>query len=169
MVRNIKDIGKEIYVNASERKKIVKRLIKGKGSIKQETFFKRRDGTIMPVSLFLKLIRGKDNKSLYLSGIVEDISDRKNTEENLIQERNQLKTLIDSIPDYVYMKDIDGKFILTNQAFEKLLNLPFPADPIGKTDHELQLSSFASEFLGNDLGILKEGKKISNLEIIRNV
>ncbi|MBN2763313.1 MAG: PAS domain S-box protein, partial [Bacteroidales bacterium] len=165
LIRAIKDIGSEVYISNSERKKIVRRLIKGKGFLKHETYFRRNDGTIFPVNLFFNLIRGKDNKSLYLSGIVEDITEQKNSEEFLIQERNQLKTLIDSIPDFVYLKDIDGRFMLFNQAFEKLLDISDGADLLGKSDDELKLSPFAADFLKNDSLVLNKGKSVVNHEI----
>jgi len=165
LIRTIRDLGTEVYDSSSARKQIVRRLVKGKGSLRQETYFRRKDGTLFPVSLFINLIRGKDSKSLYLSGIVEDISDRRNTEEYLIQERNQLKTLIDSIPDFIYLKDIDGKFILSNLAFEKLLDIINPANLIGKSEDELKLSPLAAVFLENDALILRKGRTVANHEI----
>jgi PAS domain S-box-containing protein len=160
----IKDIGNEVYISSSERKDIMKKLTTGEGTLKHETFFRRKDGTLFPVSLFFNLARGNDNKSLYLSCIIEDISEQRNTEEYLIQERNQLKTLINSIPDYIYLKDIEGKFILSNQAFERLLDIP-NADLLGKTEDDLKLSSFVAKFLENDGLILRKGKTVTNHEI----
>ncbi len=165
LIRTVRDIGTEVYISSSERKKVIRKLIRGKGNLKHETFFRRKDGTIFPVSLFFNLVRGNDNKSLYLACIAEDISEQRNTEEYLIQERNQLQTLIDSIPDFIYLKDLDGKFMLSNQAFERLLGVASPVDLLGKTEEDLKLSPFAAEFLQNDWLILKKGKAVTNHEI----
>jgi PAS domain S-box-containing protein len=165
VVRKVKDIGTEIYLSASERKKIVRNLTIGKGSLKYDTFFRRKDGTVFPVRLYFNLVRGNDGKSLFLSGIVEDITEQKNTEEYLLQERNQLKTLIDSIPDYIYLKDFNGRFILSNQAFEKLVSCRDSSDLLGKSDNDIKLSQLAAELLSNDDQILAKGTTVNNREI----
>ncbi len=165
VIKNVKDIGSEIYLSSSERKRIVRNLTKGGGSLKYDTFFRRKDGTIFPVRLYFKLSRENNGNTLFLSGIVEDITEQKNTEEYLLQERNQLKTLIDAIPDYIYLKDINGRFILSNQAFEKLLNCHESSDLLGRSDEEINLPGLAAELLANDKQILSQGKPFNNSEI----
>ncbi|MBN1415078.1 MAG: PAS domain S-box protein [Bacteroidales bacterium] len=165
LIRSVSNIGSEVFVHKSERKRIIKKLMSGNGHLKHKTFFKRKNSTLFPVCLYFTLVRGKDNKSLYLSCIVEDISEQRNTEEHLIQERNQLKVLIDSIPDFIYLKDIEGKFILSNQAFEKLFDVSDPAELLGKSGNELKTSPLVAEFISNDDLVLREGKAINNHEI----
>ncbi|UCH13677.1 MAG: PAS domain S-box protein, partial [Bacteroidales bacterium] len=125
-INSIKDISKQIYADPSERKRLVKEIIQGKNVIHHETRFRRKDNSIFPVNLSMNLIRNKQGESLYIAGTVEDISERKKTEEFLLQDRNQLRILIDNIPDYIYLKDKYGKFIIANKAFAGLVKAESP-------------------------------------------
>ena len=45
-----------------------------------------------------------------------NVTERKRAEDALEQERNLLRTLIDNLPDYIYVKDAQGRFIVANLA-----------------------------------------------------
>ncbi|GAB4513650.1 MAG: hypothetical protein OHK0046_14630 [Anaerolineae bacterium] len=51
----------------------------------------------------------------------EQIEERKRAETALNEERKLLRVLIDNIPDDIYVKDTEGKFILVNKPLEKRL------------------------------------------------
>jgi PAS domain S-box-containing protein len=86
----------------------------------------------------------------------EDITGRKLTELRLDYERTQLRTLLETIPDYVWLKDPAGVYLDCNLAFQRLLGATQSAI-IGKTDwdflaaaradsiHQYHLKSVASE------------------------
>jgi len=44
------------------------------------------------------------------------IAELQRTEQALVEERNLLRTLIDAIPDHVYVKDLNGRLVLVNRA-----------------------------------------------------
>ena len=48
--------------------------------------------------------------------------------------KSLLGTLLDSTPDFIYFKDLDGRFILTNRAHAQLVGLNDPSAMIGRTD-----------------------------------
>ncbi len=52
-----------------------------------------------------------------------DISQRKQAEAVLHEEQTLLRTLIDSLPDNIYVKDRQGRFLLNNEAHRRFLNL----------------------------------------------
>jgi PAS domain S-box-containing protein len=51
-------------------------------------------------------------------------------------EKNMMKSLIDNIPDTIYFKDLESKFIRVNKAQARLLNLKSPDDAVGKSDFD---------------------------------
>src|SRR5258708_11501929 len=53
--------------------------------------------------------------------------------EALQAERTLLRTVIDNLPDYIIVKDMDGHFILSNVAFAQAVRAAKPDDVIGKT------------------------------------
>ncbi|MFN8468523.1 MAG: hypothetical protein U0X20_23395 [Caldilineaceae bacterium] len=48
--------------------------------------------------------------------VSSDITDRKRTEDALAGERNLLKTLMDNLPDYIFIKDTASRYITANTA-----------------------------------------------------
>ncbi|MBL8429327.1 MAG: PAS domain S-box protein [Dechloromonas sp.] len=71
----------------------------------------------------------------------------------LEQERSRLRTLFDTMPDLVWLKDPDGVYLSCNKRFEQL----FGADEAsirGKTDFDFVAPELASFFRANDLAAL---------------
>lgn len=99
----------------------------------------------------------------------KDVLARKATEQILAHERNLLKTLIDHLPDSIYVKDPDGKKILTNRADLDFIGASDEKDVLGKTDMDLYPDLLAAEFGKDDNNVLKQGHSIINKEeIIQN-
>ncbi|HDQ46403.1 MAG TPA: PAS domain S-box protein [bacterium] len=67
---------------------------------------------------------------------VQDVSLRKQAEEDLISERNLLHALMDSIPDMIYFKDRQSRFTRINKALASLLGVGRPEEAVGKTDYD---------------------------------
>ncbi len=163
-INSIKDIGSQVYADSKERKKLVKKVLESNGVTRHETLFRRKDNTIFPVNISMKVMCDKYGKPLLIIGMVEDISERKKADESLLQERNQLRTLIDNIPDYIYLKDAAGKFIVANNAFARLVNADSPDELIGRYRLDLSNKEFAVNFLKNDQKTLDSGEPLINIE-----
>ncbi len=54
----------------------------------------------------------------------------------LAQERTLLHALIDNMPDCIYVKDIESRFTVANNALANLLGAKSAAEMIGKTDFD---------------------------------
>ncbi len=89
---------------------------------------------------------------------------RKRAEKALAEERNLLRTLIDSMPDYIYAKDSDARFVLANQATSHLAGLDNPEQLIGKTALEVFPPELAPQYYADDLTILRTGRPLINRE-----
>ena len=68
-----------------------------------------------------------------------------------------LHTIINSSPDAIYAKDLDGKYILFNQAAANITNVQVD-EALGKTDSFLFETKIAQEIQKTDREILKKGK-----------
>ncbi len=82
----------------------------------------------------------------------------------IAQERKMLRTLIDNIPEKIYVKDRNGKYIIGNKTLITFLGMENEASLIGKTDQEIFKPQFASLLNQYDNIILKESKSIFETE-----
>jgi PAS domain S-box-containing protein len=97
-------------------------------------------------------------------GISRDITERKLAEETLNHERSLLRTLMDNIPDYIYFKNIENRFVRISKAHSKAFGLSDPAQAIGKTDFDFFTEEHARPAYETELEIMKTGRPLVNLE-----
>ncbi|WP_127131586.1 response regulator [Pseudoflavitalea rhizosphaerae] len=94
-----------------------------------------RQGTYTWLESIVKPIR-ENGKVTGVISTSRDITERKIYEDEVKQNKELLRTVIDSTPDWIFIKDNDFKFRLVNQGFANALN-KLPEDFIGKTDIEV--------------------------------
>ncbi|MBI1282666.1 MAG: PAS domain-containing protein [Anaerolineaceae bacterium] len=104
-----------------------------------------------------------DGKPTQILVTLTDISERKKAEESLRQERDLLRTLIENTPDYISLKDREGRFLLVNKALAEASNL-MPEDMIGKMTSDILPKHLASRFHEDDMKVIKSGKPVVNAE-----
>ena len=96
--------------------------------------------------------------------VLEDITERKRAETALAEERNLLRTLIDNLPDFVYAKDAQGRYVLKNLADAWLIDAVSPTDVIGKTDYACYPPEVAASFAAGDQAVLLSGQPLVDQE-----
>lgn len=99
-----------------------------------------------------------------LIGISRDMTDRKRAEEALLYQKSFLDTLMDSIPDAIYFKDLQSRFLRNTRAHAKMLGFSDPADLMGKTDMDLFSSEHAQAAFKDEQEIIRTGKPVINKE-----
>ena len=78
----------------------------------------------------------------------------------LAEERNLLRTLIDSLQDRIYVKDTEGRFILVNRAVARLHDEDAPEKVIGKTDFDYYPREAAERFWASDRQVIESGQMV---------
>ena len=91
-----------------------------------------------------------------------EIGEREQAEEALAEERNLLRTLIDHLPDYIFVKDTASKFIINNMAHVRVLGGKAPEDVVGKTDFDFFPQELASQYYADEQEILMTGQPLIN-------
>jgi len=99
-----------------------------------------------------------------IQGIFRDITQQKWAEEALAKERNLLRTVIDNLPDYIYIKDARGQYIVSNKAHVHFLGKKTPEEVIGKTVFELFPREMAEKYAADDQKIIWRGQPMLNRE-----
>lgn len=96
----------------------------------------------------------------YVGGMAVDITDREAAEKALAAERSLLRTLIDNIPDLVYVKDRDHRFILANQSLAKLMGAAQPEQILGKADTDIFPVDVAERYAGDERQVMESGQPL---------
>lgn len=132
-----------------------------KEGIKQriETKIVRKDKRLLDVDLSVNILKSQDGNIMGATEIISDITKRKETEKELERNHELLTSLMNNIPDSIYFKDDQNKFILVNQAKADHWNVK-PEDMIGKTDFDFLPHDQAQKAFDDDNKILHAGEPI---------
>lgn len=82
----------------------------------------------------------------------------------LQQENKLLRTVIDTVPSLIYVKDTQSRFLLANRMTLEHMNLPEEAAIIGKSDVDFHEASKAAQFRAEEEKVLFEGFKMLHHE-----
>ena len=81
----------------------------------------------------------------------------------LQQERDLLRVVIDNLPDHIYAKDKQGRFVLNNLAHAKSFGV-LPQEMFGKSDFDFFPPELATQFYTDEQKIIETGKPVINQE-----
>ncbi|MGE4317727.1 MAG: PAS domain-containing protein [Deferribacterales bacterium] len=102
-----------------------------------------------------------ERKGLVVLG--RDITDRKEAENQIKRQSAFINSLLDSVPDLIFYKDLDGYYVLCNPAFSEFVGVPVE-DIIGRTDYDLFPADVAEEFVAHDKKMIGIRKSRQNNE-----
>lgn len=94
-----------------------------------------------------------------IAGIILDITSKKEKELEVENQKGILRTIIDALPEAIFYKDKDSKFLGYNKAFEDYYTDLDIHDIIGHTDLEIYPDKeVAEEFIANDQEVMRSKK-----------
>jgi len=96
--------------------------------------------------------------------IMRDIAARWRAETLLAQERNLLRNLIDAIPAHIFVKDLEGRYVLDNVAHRQFLNVTDLDRLVGRTVFDFFPKELASIYNADDQSVIQSGNPILDRE-----
>ncbi|MDX0423394.1 EAL domain-containing protein [Sinorhizobium medicae] len=75
-----------------------------------------------------------------------------------------LEAMINHVPDYIYAKDTEGRFLIANEVTVADNGLESLQDLVGKTDFDLHPHEFAQAVAGTERRVLETGEPIFGIE-----
>jgi len=130
-------------------------------------------------------VRNRAGQLIRIAGIAEDITEQKLYEAQLMRaqeeaeganrrlaaehaildgERKILRAFIDHVPDLMYVKDVESRFVIANSPVARRTGVKSPADLIGKTDFELFPQEIARQFYEEEQRIVRTGEAVFDQE-----
>ena len=95
-------------------------LVDGKREAYQiEKRYVRKDGSVMWGHLTVSGVKGTAGQMQYAVGMVEDITEHKRTQDALGLTRQRLQAILDHSPALLCLKDLEGRYLLTNRRFDQ--------------------------------------------------
>lgn len=143
----------------------VGRMLSQSGSWSGELNAKKKDGTVFYVQLFVSVIKDDEGHPVCLMGSFVDISERKETERKAVESKDFLNSLINAIPDPIFVKDEKHRWVMLND--EMCERLGYPREHlIGKSDHDIFPKDQADVFWEKDDQVFRDGGTLVNEEKI---
>ncbi len=89
-----------------------------------------------------------------------ELSDRISLSGHLNDERGLLRTLIDNMPDHIYVKDRSGRFVIGNKAAAEGIGNYTPQELVGKSDLDLYPLECGQRFFMDEQKIIQSGQPL---------
>ncbi|MEK6289197.1 MAG: PAS domain S-box protein [Acidobacteriota bacterium] len=126
-------------------------------------------GEVLGVMEFFSQWIQKPDKDLLemMSSIGSQIgqfAERKQAEKELRESEAQLQAILDNSTAVIYLKDVQGRYVLINRRFETLFHVT-KREVAGKTDYDIFPREMAEAFRANDLAVLEAGAPLESEEI----
>ncbi len=123
----------------------------------------RSNGTQFEAELSLGYSPATARSTEGLVCTLRDITERKRTQNVLAEERNLLRTLIDALPDYIYVKDTEHRTLLTNVAGARSFGAT-PAEIVGKDNFAFVPPELARQYHTDEERLFQSGLPLINHE-----
>ncbi|OJU08688.1 MAG: hypothetical protein BGN88_00420 [Clostridiales bacterium 43-6] len=125
--------------------------------------FEMPDGTEKYLYCRIHIKKDANRKPKYITGILQDITARKQADATTRRNLQLMQTLIDSIPNPIYYKNPGGVYLGCNDAYAALLERE-KDEIVGKTVYDLSDDTFAKKQTESDRRLL-EDKQIQSFEL----
>ena len=110
------------------------------------------------------LIESGEGEEPLVARTLVDITEHKQAEQALAQERDLLGTLMDNLPDHIYFKDRQSRFLRINRAHAKAFGLSDPGQAVGKTDFDFFAAEHAQQAYNDEQEVITTGKPMTAKE-----
>ena len=131
-------------------------------SLEKRLFHK--NGDIIWIMLDVTPRLNLNDEIIGVIGVATDITERKQTEEELIKSKSMLSDVLNTIPVRVFWKDLDGNYLGCNQLFALDAGKRNPDEVIGDNDYNMGWADQAELYRSDDKYVIESGRAKINYE-----
>ena len=163
LMQEMTDIGKRLYVQEGRRDEFI-RLMQEKDVITGfESQVRRKDGSEIWISENCRAVRDAKGRMLYYEGTVEDTTQRRQAEEKVRHSEALYHSLVETLPQNIFRKNLQLHFTFGNQKFCETLGRPLE-EIVGKTDFDFFPADLAEKYQRDDRRVLATGQPYETVE-----
>jgi sigma-B regulation protein RsbU (phosphoserine phosphatase) len=163
LVANITDIGRKLYVQPGRRDEFIQLMQENDTVTDFESQIYRKDGSIIWIAENVRAIRNTRGRLLYYEGTVEDITQRREAEEKVRHSEALYHSLVETLPQNIFRKDLEERFTFVNHRFCHTLGKTMP-EILGKTDFDFFPAELARKYQQDDRRVMESGETYETVE-----
>jgi len=163
LVASLTDISRRLYVREDRRDEFIRLMQENDVITSFESEVYRKDSSVIWISENCRAVRDSKGRLLYYEGTVEDTTQRHQAEERLRHSEALYHSLVETLPQNIFRKNLDCRFTFANQQFCQTLGRPLE-DIVGKTDFDFFPPELAEKYRRDDLQVLATGQPYESVE-----
>lgn len=133
------------------------------GRTRDEGWRVRKDGSRFWAGGVITAIRDEQGRLCAFSKMTHDLTERRRSEEALLREESLFTSLCDTIPDQIYFKDRESRFIRSNACQARRFGLTDPREAVGRTDFDFFSAEHARQAYEDEQRIMATGEPLIDL------
>ncbi len=140
------------------------RALQGEFIAREEHLVIHSDGTEVPILCSAAPVRDNEGKIQGAVVQLQDMTSVRDAQKALTESEAQHRAVLDNSTAVIYIKDVDGRYILINHRYESLFHVT-QEEVKGKTDFEIFSKEQAGAFRANDLKVVESGSPLEIEEV----
>ncbi|SEJ22855.1 sensor domain-containing protein [Paraburkholderia diazotrophica] len=123
---------------------------------------RRKDGSLISADISYHAMTFMGRPALFV--LADDVTEQINAEAEAQRSNQMLETVIDNIPQRIFWKGKDLRYLGCNMAFARDAGLAYPEQVIGKRDEDMPWRAFADQLHHHDVEVMSSGVPKMNFE-----
>ena len=123
---------------------------------------RRKDGSTISADISYHSLTYMGRPAIFV--LADDVTEQINAEAEAQRSNQMLETVIDNIPQRIFWKDQQSRYLGCNMAFARDAGLAYPEQVVGKTDHDLPWRALADQVRAHDVEVITTGVPKMNFE-----
>ncbi|OGR34727.1 MAG: hypothetical protein A2051_04600 [Desulfovibrionales bacterium GWA2_65_9] len=163
MLEGITNLAQDTYLHPEDRQIFLEALLAAPDGMSMEREFKRLDGSRFLGFITASLQRDEQGKPAFITGTLEDITERKQAEEALRESEEKYREVIENSTDALYRIDSEGRIDMISPSGVKLLGFASAGEMLGKPQEQFWMFPLQCTHM---MGALRQRGEIRDHEAV---
>ncbi|SOE67511.1 PAS domain S-box-containing protein/diguanylate cyclase (GGDEF) domain-containing protein [Burkholderia sp. OK233] len=124
---------------------------------------RRKDGSMISADISYHALNFMGRAAFFV--LADDVTEQINTEAEAQRSNQMLETVMDNIPQRIFWKDHESRYLGCNMAFARDAGLAYPEQVVGKSDSDMPWRAFADLLNEHDKEVVTTGVPKMSFEV----